>query len=338
VSLADAQLSQSRAALGLAQGDPLESLEPENAPPVREAKALWDEAKARIARVRQLQLHSRNTVTQEEYDQALAAEGAAAARHAAAINAVKEKIAQIKVRESELAVARQHLANTVIYAPFDGLVQERHVGHGAFVQVGNAIATLVRTSTLRFHGTVPERHAHRLALGQQAKLTIEGVPQPREAKVTRISPTVEGMSRSLAFEAVVDNRDGVLRTGLFAEAEVIVDPSAMAIVLPKAALLEFAGAEKVWKIVDGVARELIVQTGRRGEFGVEVVKNLAPGDVILAKAVEGRVTRVEPLQSLITPVRSEATEPAEGVSEEENVPTVDISAPASLSHNHPVSR
>src|SRR5262245_340192 len=98
VSLAEAQLMQARAALGLKPVDPLESLDPENAPPVREAKAVWDETRARIARLRQLQLHARNTVTQDELDQAIAAEGAADARHAAAVNAVREKIALISVR------------------------------------------------------------------------------------------------------------------------------------------------------------------------------------------------------------------------------------------------
>src|SRR5262245_20002676 len=199
VVLAEAQLLQARAALGLAPDDPLESLDPENAPPVREAKAMWDETRARVARVRQLLLNTRNTVTQEEYDQAVAAEGAAAARHAAAINGVREKIALINVRASELKVAQQRLYDTVIRAPFDGLVQERHVAHGSFVQLGDPIITLVRTSVLRFRGTMPERHAHRLALGQEVRLSIEGVPEPRVARVTRISPSVEEMSRSLAF-------------------------------------------------------------------------------------------------------------------------------------------
>src|SRR6267142_3518611 len=122
VSLAEAQLLQTRAALGLGPTDPLESLDPQSAPPVREAKAVWDETRARVARVRQLQLHARNTVTQEELDQAVAAEGAADARHGAAINGVREKMAQINVRASELRVAQQRLSDTVIHAPFDGLV------------------------------------------------------------------------------------------------------------------------------------------------------------------------------------------------------------------------
>ena len=75
------------------------------------------------------------------------------------------------------------------------------------------------------------------------------------------------MSRSLAFEVLVDNRDGQLRTGLFGEAEVVVDPAAQSLVIPRAAILEFAGAEKVWKIIDGMAKEQIVRTARHSDRG-----------------------------------------------------------------------
>jgi RND family efflux transporter MFP subunit len=304
VSLAEAQLMQGRAALGLAPTDPVENLNPENAPPVREAKAVWDETRTRVDRVRQLQQRAKNAVTQEELDQLVAGEAAAAARHAAAINAVREKIALIGVRSSELAVAQQRLADTLIVAPFDGLVDERHVARGSFVQIGDPIVTLVKTSILRYRGTMPERHAHRLALGQQITLTIEGDEQPRMAQVTRISPTVDEASRSLMFEAAVENSAGDLRTGLFAEGEVVVDPVAKSLIVPKSAVMEFAGSEKVWKVVDGQAREQVVRTSRRGEQGLEIVAGLAAGDIILSKAIDGRVARVEPTNNPVATAAS----------------------------------
>jgi RND family efflux transporter MFP subunit len=337
VSLAEAQLLQSRAALGLGANDPVESLAPETAPPVREAKAVWDETRARVARVRQLQLHARNTVTQEEVDQAISAEGAAEAKHAAAINAVRERIAQISVRASELNVAKQRLEDTVVHAPFDGLVQERQVAHGTFVQVGDALYTLVRTGIVRFRGTMPERHAHRLAMGQEVVIKIEGFEEPRVARITRISPAVEEMSRSLAFEVLVDNRNGELRAGMFGEAEVIVDPSAQSLVVPRSSILEFAGAEKVWKIIDGMAKEQVVRTARHSDRGVEIVEGLKPGDLVLVDAVQGRVARIEPIFQQPTAVNAGSAEPAEAVGEESDSAPEPIT-PASLRRGRAVSR
>lgn len=295
VLLAEAQLAQARAALGLQERDPVERLDPQSAPPVREAKAVWEEARTRLARLRQLQTLARNTVTQEEIDQAEAAEAAAAARHAAAINAVREKIAQVGVQASTLEVARQHLADTVVVAPFDAVVQERHVAPGTFVQVGSPLVTLARTSRLRFRGTMPERHAHRLALGQEVVLRIEGVAQPRQAAVTRISPALDELTRSLTFEAVLDNADGSLRSGLFAEADVVVDPQATALVVPRSAVVRFAGAEKVWKVVAGKTQEQLIQTGRQDAQWLEVLSGLSAGDQVLVEGSQGRLARIEPL-------------------------------------------
>lgn len=292
ISLAEAQLAQARAALGLGPEDPLEQLVPQNAPPVREARAVWDEAKARTARLQQL--IPKKAATREDLDAALAAERVAEARHASAINGVLEKIAQIRVRSAELALAQQQFDDAVVAAPFAGQIQERHVAHGSFVQLGQSVVTLVRTSTLRFRGAMPERHAQRLALGQDVKLAIESVAEPITAKITRLSPVVEERNRSLMFEVQLSNAEGRLRTGLFAEAEVIVDPQARAIVIPSSSLVEFAGVEKVWKVVDGVAGEQVVQTARRTQDGIEIAGGLAAGDVILRNASQGRAARITP--------------------------------------------
>jgi RND family efflux transporter MFP subunit len=298
VILADAQLTQSRSALGMKATDLVDQLNPLMAPPVREARAVLDDAKTRADRLRPLR--ERNAVTQEALETAVAAEQVAEARLTSAYNGVLEKIAQIRVRSAELALAKQRLDDAVIVAPLDGLVEQRHVSKGSFVQIGDPIVTLVRTSTLRFQGTLPERQATRIAVGQEVRLHIESVAEPRIAKITRISPVIAEQSRSLMFEAAVDNADGRLQTGLFAEAEVVVDPTSQSIAIPPGAITEFAGAEKVWKVIDGVAQEQIVETARRGETAIEIISGLAPGDTILHNAAEGKIARITPIESTTT--------------------------------------
>src|SRR5205823_6280131 len=175
----------------------------------------------------------------------------------------------------------------------------------------------VRTGTVRFRGTMPERHAHRLRMGQEVVLKIEGFDGSRTARITRISPAVEEMSRSLAFEVLVENRNGELRAGMFGEAEVIVDPAAQSLVIPRAAILEFAGAEKVWKLIDGMAKEQVVRTARHSDRGVEIIEGLKPGDLILADAVQGRVARIEPIFQQPSATSAGSAEPAEAAGGEE---------------------
>lgn len=295
VQQAQAQLEQTRAAVGLAPGDPVDRLDPENAPPVRQERALWNEAKSNLARGEQLR--SQQAISSEEFERLAVAMDVAEARHAAALNGVHEKIALIGVREAELALARQRLRDAVIRAPFEGLIQSRQVAPGAYLSVGAEVVVLVRADPLRFRGTVPERYAGQLAVGQEVQLQIESMSEPRIVRIVRVSPSLDQRSRSLLFEAAVDNRDRALRTGLFAEAEVVIDPTAETLVVPHSAVVEFAGTEKVWKIDQGVAREQNVVLGQRRSGGVEVREGLIDGDVILLEAGDGRVAKVVALGS-----------------------------------------
>lgn len=290
LAAAEAALLQARALVGLKPGDPVAQLNPLNAPPVREARATLEETTNR--RQRWELLRSQNGVTEEELQTLIAAEKVAEARYASALNSVNSNIAQIAVRSAEVELAKQHIRDSQIVAPFAGFIQQRFVAPGTFVQIGNPLVGIVRIDTLRFRGTVPERLATELEIGQTVRLAIESVAQPVDAKVTRISPALDMASRSLMFEATVDNHDGALRAGLFAQAEVAIDPAARAMVVNESSLVEFAGTQKVWKVVDGVATEQVVEPGRRSNGLVEIVTGLKSGDQILINGALGRAAKV----------------------------------------------
>lgn len=297
VEQAEAQLAQARSAVGLRPEDSVASLNPLNAPPVRQEKAVWDEAIANLNRSKRLR--QENAMSAAEYDQIAAAERVAEARYASALNSVYEKIALINVRQAELSLAKQRLADATIRAPFDGLIQQRQIAPGAYVQVGDQIATLVRTNPLRFRGLIPERHAQHLAMGQTVRLKVESVPKPLTVAVTRISPSLDQFNRSLLFEASIDNQKRDLRTGLFAEAEIVIDPNAQSLIVPESAVSEFAGAEKVWKVKDGIADEVEILTGERRDGNIQILQGVEDGDVILLDAAQGQVARIEPTKTIV---------------------------------------
>jgi RND family efflux transporter MFP subunit len=308
VAQADAQLQQARSAVGLLEGDRVEDLDPENAAPVRQERALWDEANNALQRSKKL--HDQQAIGDGELDQATAAERVAEARYASALNSVRENIALIGVRQAELSLARQRLQDATIKAPLDGYVQQRHVSPGTYVSVGQPIAVVVRTHPLRFRGNVPEKYAQAIAVGQEVRLKIESLAEPRRAEITRINPMLDQQSRSLAFEAEIDNSDQRLRTGLFAQAEIVVDPAAKSLVVPQTAIIEFAGAQKVWKVIDGVAAEHEVLTGQRRGEQREIIEGLSAGDIILTDAARGRIAKIRP--TAVIGDTAESEEPSSG--------------------------
>jgi RND family efflux transporter MFP subunit len=227
-------------------------------------------------------------MSEGEYDTFVAQLKAAQARYNAALNTVGEQIASIGVRRKELALARQAVADSQITAPFDGVVGERRVSPGEYVQAGQTVVTLVRADRLRYTAGVPESKASAVGLGQRVEI-MHGDDGAKRlvTSVSRISPTVMQSSRSILIEADVPNPTLELQAGLFAEADVVVNPTAQAVVVPVSAVSRFAGVQKVWLVADGVARQQTVRTGREDGRRVEIIDGLPAGSMLVESAADG---------------------------------------------------
>ncbi|MCR4413319.1 MAG: efflux RND transporter periplasmic adaptor subunit [Thermoguttaceae bacterium] len=278
---AEAQLEQVRAQLGLRPGDSETTLDRTKVPSVLQEAAVRDEAKANLDRA--TELARKEVISAEELLEREAAFQVAQSRYSKALYEVDGQLALLAVRRAELALARQAQADAVIRAPFKGIVEQRHTAPGAYLQVGNPVVSLVRTDPLRFHGGVPEREALLVRAGQRVRIRVEGHPTVIETDVDRLSPSLDLANRALAVQADVPNRDLLLRAGLFAQAEVVVDPDAKTLAVPAEAVTEFAGVEKVWVVRDGQLEARRVETGRRSGDWVEIRGNLAAGETIVAK-------------------------------------------------------
>jgi RND family efflux transporter MFP subunit len=285
VQLAESQLQQACAAIGLTPTDDETKLEYKNAAPVRLEQALVDQAQAALNRAQQL-LQTR-AVTGGEFDALVAQHKAAQARYDSALNSVSQQVSLIGVRRTELAMAQQQFVDAHIVAPFDGIVDERRVSPGEYVQVGQAVVTLVRTDRLRLTAGVPESKAGPIRAGQSIEIRVAGKPNPVRAAISRVSPLVTQTSRSVRIEADVANPKLELQAGLFAEADIVIDPNAEALSLPATAVSRFAGVQKVWLVKDGQARQQTIRTGREMGNRVEILEGLNAGDVIVATAADG---------------------------------------------------
>jgi RND family efflux transporter MFP subunit len=237
-------------------------------------------------------------VTEQEFDTMVAQLKAAQARYNAAINTVGEQISLIGVRRKELALARQAVIDSEVAAPFDGVVGERFVSPGEFVSAGQAVVSLVRSDVLRYTAGVPESRAAEIKEGQQLNI-IRGtsIVAPIATKLSRVSPTVMQATRSILVEADVPNPSLALQAGLFAEAEIVVEPDEKAIVVPRSAVSRFAGVQKVWIVAEGNARQQTIRTGREDIERVEVLDGLVVGAMVVLNASEGHDGPVVPKEA-----------------------------------------
>jgi RND family efflux transporter MFP subunit len=278
---AEAALQQARARLGLPPGGEERTVNAENTALVRQSRAVRDEA--RLTRDRIKTFVDRGISSRADLDAAEAQLEVAEGKYQDALEEIRNREAVLAQRQSELAIARQALEDTSLRSPIDGAVRERQVTVGEFRSTGTPVLTIVRTDPLRLRVAVPERAATRLRTGQAVRVRIEGDDATYQGKLVRLGAAIEEDNRTLPVEAAVANPQGALRPGMFASAEIIVDRSDNAVVVPSDAIVTFAGVQKVLLVREGKAVEQRVRTGRRNSDRVEIVEGVKAGDVVIVK-------------------------------------------------------
>ena len=294
VSQADAALQQARARLGLPAGGSDDRVVVEDTAVVRQAKAVLDQA--RLTRNRAESFLKDGIGSQASFDEADASWKVAEGRYQDAIEEVRNRQALLTQRRTELDLAKQALTDSTLTAPFAGRIRERHATPGQFLGTGAPVVTIVKVSPLRLRLSIPEREAASVRVGQPVRVTLEGDPTVHEGRVARISPAIEEASRTLSIEAEVANASGALRPGAFANAQVVTLAQEPAILLPDAAIVSFAGVDKVFVVEAGKARERRVTLGRRHAGQVEVLGGIKAGEMVVAapgNLVEGQAVTVQ---------------------------------------------
>lgn len=273
-----AAVGAARARLGLPLDGNDDGIDVKDSTIVREAKAQLDEQAKNRERI--AKLAKQGILSESELESAEAAHIVAINKYEEALQETNNRKALLAQRRAELNIAEQQLADTVIRAPFDGVVQQRTASPGEYLMEGAPVATLVRVDPIRLRVEIPEREALAVRREQRIRFRVDGDTNLYSTKVDRVSPAITQDNRMLYVESDVSN-DGRLKPGAFARAEIIVDEKARAVVVPKNAVATFAGVEKVFVAENGKAAERRVVTGASRGDEIEIVRGLKAGERVI---------------------------------------------------------
>lgn len=209
-------------------------------------------------------------------------------------------LAEIERLESEIALVRERIDNTVVRAPFAGIISENQVDVGDYVKVGALLATLYRVDPLKIRFTLPERYLDRIEVGQAVELKVDAYPERRfEGVVTLVAPAVDAMTRDVRVEAQLEEGSDALKPGVFARAMLVLATREPRPVIPEEALVSTREGYEVFVVEEGRAHARPVETGLRRVGRVEIVEGLEGGEWIVRQGQmrlsEGTaVERMEP--------------------------------------------
>lgn len=247
---------------------PAGEFDPSKVPTVERARFELDNAQARLERVRKLFEVPQPLIPEQDFaDRKTEAEVARRNLEVAEL-AARSLLAQARTRDSERAAAVQRLADATIRTPTaaaggvgpDAMyaIAERRVSVGEYVREGDPLFRVVSDTTIRFRGAVAERFGPQVSLGQPVLLRIDGQSAEFTGKIARISPAIDTSNRTFQIEADFPNATRLLRPGAFGRAKIVVGESSGNARVPAAAVVSFAGIDRVYAVSAGKAVEIPV--------------------------------------------------------------------------------
>jgi membrane fusion protein, multidrug efflux system len=211
--------------------------------------------------------------------------------------------AQASQREVEAKLAKAE-----IRAPFTGVAGLRQVSQGAYVAAGTDIARLEKIDQLKLDFRVPEAYLARLKTAQQLKVEVDAYSgESFGGAIYAIEPAVDEATRTVVVRARVANSDLKLRPGMFGRVLLQLAVRDKAIWVPEQAIVPRGQDAFVFRVANGKADLVKVQTGTRRVGEVEIRSGVAAGDLVVTEGTQ----RIGP-GSAVT-VMGDAPKPAAAV-------------------------
>ncbi len=232
-----------------------------------------------------------------------------AAQRIVAVDQRDAAASRVKIAEAALAQAKADLAfvdaqlqNTVIRAPFGGVVVKKMAEVGESVAPippgvnlstsSGAIVALADLATLEVEADVAESNVAKVANGQPAEVTVEAIPDRRYKAVLRqVIPTADRTKATVMVKVTILDKDKDLKPEMSAKVtflepekkEAAPVAGAPVVLVPREAVVTRDGKPTVFLVREdkAVARPVVLGTERQGQ--VIVKDGLAGGEIVVAR-------------------------------------------------------
>jgi RND family efflux transporter MFP subunit len=208
------------------------------------------------------------------------------------------KSAQLGIAEAQLAQARQNLTDTEVMAPYDGVITEKNIDEGAYLQTmrgGSQPALQIqKIDQVDVIVLIPEIHLKQIKVGSAAKIYIDGLDKEFDSQIDIINDRVDHLSRSIEVRLTIPNEDYQIKPGLFARAEIY--PQERSAIVIDRQVIRGSTSPYVFISEQGFAKRRTVRYRDLDTQRVEILEGLVAGDKVLSGANIARLTPGAPIR------------------------------------------
>lgn len=256
---------------------------------IRRAQSNHSAYHAAYTRLKQASDSRAGLIAEQELDDSQAKDQESEAQIESARAALSESQSQMAAAQAELERLAALEAYSHITAPFAGVVTKRYADTGALIQAGTASSTqsmpvvqLAEWSRLRLVVPVPESAVAELGPSSAVQVRVSAVNRTFEGHVARFADSLNQETRTMHTEIDVENPDGTLKDGMYADAKIILKQRKDALTLPIQALERNAAGATVFVVnSNGSVEQRQVALGIEGSDRVEVTSGLEENDCVI---------------------------------------------------------
>jgi|GEM_PF-2741728 len=124
--------------------------------------------------------------------------------------------ASLELTKANLRIAEKALEDTVIRAPFSGIISKKFLNAGEYVDKGKPVVEIVNIDTIKAHFKVPEKFINKVKIGDKIKLSLEHCPDSAfTGELYSINPMGDSVNHSFEIIVTIKNLDHSIKAGMF---------------------------------------------------------------------------------------------------------------------------
>ncbi len=195
--------------------------------------------------------------------------------------------AQLESAKANVASKQAVIDKKSIRAPFSGLLGIRQVDLGEYLAAGAEIVLLQSLDPIYADYTLPERYLSELSTGQTIELSVQAYPKQKyTGQIEAFDPGIDVGTRSVRIRAQLDNPDGLLRPGMFAEVSTLLPRRNEILTIPEQAITYAPYGDSVFLIIEKEGQKVVqrrqVETGDVRNGRIEIIEGLEAGDEVVS--------------------------------------------------------
>lgn len=172
--------------------------------------------------------------------------------------------------------------SVAVKAPISGVIDARNVNLGQAVEPNTVLFHISNREQLLAIVQVYEEDLGKIKAGQDVNVHVLSYPKRLfPGKITLIEPNLDALTRTVNVQISLDNKEGLLKPGMFVRANVILRLTKEALTIPNNAILDIDNATFVFVKNGTTYDRTVVSLGVRDDEYTEIKEGLVPGDAVV---------------------------------------------------------